>query len=318
MQTQTIIGFHSNQLCERGTEIALYDYAYYNETLYGNRSIIFYDKNNTNNVRYVIKKFEAKFKVYAYEKFTEIDAIIVKEKINYFYNIKYGTRDDKLVKSCPNLIHGVFVIQPHGEKYATISKYLADKNNNIVDYVPHMINIPTDTKSNLREFLHIPDSAIVFGRYGGKEQFSVEFVHEAIREIVKTNSNIYFLFANTNVFYSHPQIIYLNSIIKLEEKAKFINTCDAMIHARSDGETFGLAIGEFSTLNKPIITTKHGDLAHIDILGDKAIVCENKAQVINAFTNIKTIICKKDDWNAYQDYTPEKVMAKFMKVFLDK
>lgn len=315
---QTIIGFHSNQLCERGTEIALYDYAFYNETLYGNKSIIFYDKNNANNVRYVIKKFEAKFKCYAYEKFTEIDTIIKKENINYFYNIKYGTKDDKLVKLCPNLIHGVFVIQPHGEKYATISKYLAEKNNNIVDYVPHMINIPTDIKTNLREFFNIPEGAIIFGRYGGKEQFSVKFVHEAIMDILKLNNNIYFLFANTNQFYSHPRIIYLNSIIKLEEKAKFINTCDAMIHARSDGETFGLAIGEFSTLNKPIITTRSGDLAHLDILGDKAIICANKADAMSTFTNIKSIISKRENWNAYQDYTPEIVMAKFMKVFLGK
>ena len=31
-----------------------------------------------------------------------------------------------------------------------------------------------------------------------------------------------------------------------------------MIHARDDGETFGLSIAEFSSMNKPIITYKPG------------------------------------------------------------
>jgi hypothetical protein len=31
------IGFWSNQLGERGTDIALYDYAYYNQKIFGNK-----------------------------------------------------------------------------------------------------------------------------------------------------------------------------------------------------------------------------------------------------------------------------------------
>ena len=32
--------FHSNQLSERGTEIALFDYAHFNETMLNNKSFI--------------------------------------------------------------------------------------------------------------------------------------------------------------------------------------------------------------------------------------------------------------------------------------
>ena len=39
------IAFHSNQLGLRGTEIALFDYAYYNRELLGNESIIISDIN---------------------------------------------------------------------------------------------------------------------------------------------------------------------------------------------------------------------------------------------------------------------------------
>ena len=35
------IVFHSNQLSLRGTEVAIYDYARYNEEYLGNNSIIF-------------------------------------------------------------------------------------------------------------------------------------------------------------------------------------------------------------------------------------------------------------------------------------
>ena len=197
-----------------------------------------------------------------------------------------------------------------------VSKHLATKYNNIVDYVSHMINFPICTE-NLRSVLNIPTDGIVFGRYGGPKQFDIEFVHSAIRRILEIDNNIYFLSANINVFYRHPRIIYLNCIVNLNEKIKFINTCDAMIHTRSDGEMFGLSVGEFSSLGKPIITTDSGDTAHIDMLGTKAIIYKNKEQLIEIFKNIKQIINTQSNWNAYDDYTLEKVMNKFMKIFLD-
>jgi len=309
------IGFHSNQLCERGVSVALYDYAYYNQKIYGNTSIIFYCKHYNSDTN-VIRKFEKEFKCYAYDTFSDIDKIILDEKIDYFYNIKSGSKsDNQLVTKCPNLIHAVFTVEPHGEKYATISKQLSSKYNNIVDYVPHMINLP-ECNENMREQINIPNNAIVLGRIGGFYQFDIQIAHNAIKNILDIDSNIFFLFVNTNIFYEHPQIIYLDKIIDLIEKVKFINTCDAMIHARSDGETFGLAIAEFSSLNKPVITSvSNTDNSHIEILGSKGIIYDTEESLIKIFKNIRTIIKSKNDWNAYKEYTPEKVMKKFMDVF---
>ena len=312
------IGFHSNQLCERGTDVAMYDYAYYNEKMYNNKSIIFYCKHNSNNDVDVIKKFETQFKCYGYDNFSDIEQIIQDERIDYFYNCKSGSiSDNQLIKSCPNLIHAVFTVEPHGEKYAAISKQLSEKYNNIADFVPYMINLPKCDK-NARQQFNIPNDAIVIGRYGGYSQFDIQVAHEAIKSILNTDLNLYFLFANTNVFYEHPRIIYLNKIIDLEDKVTFINTCDAMIHARSDGETFGLAVGEFSSCNKPIITCKSVmDNSHIDILGEKGIIYGSKESLIEIFKNIKNIINSRSDWNAYAEYSPENVMEKFFKVFID-
>ena len=105
-------------------------------------------------------------------------------------------------------------------------------------------------------------------------------------------------------------------IINLDKKVEFINSCDAMLWARSDGETFGLAIAEFSIRNKPIICSKLGhDKAHVHLLGDKGIwyTPENLEHILTEFD--RTEMCK-GDWNAYTDYTPEKVMETFKQVFI--
>jgi len=91
-----------------------------------------------------------------------------------------------------------------------------------------------------------------------------------------------------------------------------------MIHARSIGETFGLSIAEFSIKNKPIITCMSGDLEHIKILGDKAILYNSKEDLMNIFKNIISIINSRNDWNAYKSFTPVNIMNLFNKYILRK
>ena len=92
-----------------------------------------------------------------------------------------------------------------------------------------------------------------------------------------------------------------------------------MIHARAMGETFGLSIAEFSIKNKPIITCKCGDLEHIKILGDKAIIYNSAEELINIFKNIQSIIRSRTDWNAYYIfYTPKYIMNLFQTHIFNK
>ena len=311
------IGFHTDQLSERGTEIALFDYAYFNEKLYGNKSIIFYKKNNKFSHPNAIDRFRKTFECYAYSNFEEIEKYILEFNIEYLYNIKNDRPSkNQKVKNCINLNHAVFELEPHGEKYAAISEHLCEAFNINVPVVPHMINIPKHDE-NMRKELDIPDNAIVFGRHGGFSEFSIIEACYAIVEILNRRDDIYFIFVNTHVFFQHPRIIYLDAIIDLHKKSKFINTCDAMIHARIDGETFGLAIGEFSTLNKPVITTFGHYNAHIKLLGDKAIIYKSTEELLSIFMNIEKIIASRSDWNAFKEYTPEKVMKQFMNVFIE-
>ena len=100
--------------------------------------------------------------------------------------------------------------------------------------IPHMINLPNHSR-NMRTKLNIPEHASVFGRHGGYHQFDIQYVQQIVYIVAKRYTNIYFLFVNTRPFCENlPNIIHIPMIIDLDEKTEFINTCDAMIWARSE------------------------------------------------------------------------------------
>lgn len=322
-----LIVFHQPHLSSRGTSVAMYDYADYNETLLGNTSIILYQDNHESTHPLTEEKFNKRFKCYKYTHSSQIDLLLTMigcDDNSVIYHIKYGHNDGLLSKKYKNAIHAVFIYSPHGysprDKYALVSEYLAKKyiRTNFYEgyYVPHIVRPFVKPSSNFREVLNIPNNAIVIGRYGGDTTFSIDYVKKCIIEYVINHPNYYFIFMSTNKFSNHPNIIYMDTTFDLEIKSKFIDTCDAMIHARIDGETFGCSVAEFSVANKPIITTKSGDLCHIDILGDEAILYNDEQSLINIFDNITTIINSKPHRNGYSDFYPEKVMNIFNNVFL--
>ena len=90
-----------------------------------------------------------------------------------------------------------------------------------------------------------------------------------------------------------------------------------MLHARGHGETFGLSVAEFSVRNKPIITCKCGDLEHIKLLGDKAILYDSTESLVDIFKNLRTTIQTHTDWNCYRDYSPQNVMNMFKTLIFD-
>ena len=249
------IAFHDNQLGERGTTVAVFDYAYYNKHILGNESIIMYDGTDKRNVKDVIKKFGKEFKLRPYGNWNkDANRILTEENCDILYMQKAGGWDGKIAHPsvCKTIIHCVFVTNcPHGNVYGRISNYFGDNKWPVVNY---MVNLP-DVKGDMRKELNIPEDAIVFGRHGGLDQFDIPNVHMAIDKITDENPNLYFFLVNTKKFCKDKKnIIHYGKIIDLEKKTKFINSCDAMIHARKGGETFGSAIAEFSIKNKPIIT----------------------------------------------------------------
>lgn len=310
------IAFHSNQLSIRGTEVALYNYAKYNEDILGNKSVIF---SHPNSDLSALKKFEDRFEVkllnwYQYEKY------LLDNDFDYLYIIKMGTNDGYCFKTIKTLVHSVFRFNdPHGYKYFYVSDWLAKHQgyDPSTHSLPHICEPLPEVNYNLRDKYDIPQNATVFGGYGGSKQFNIDFVKRAIEDVVKQYENIYFMFMNFDKFTDHPNVLFLPSTYDLNEKSSFVNSCDAMIHARSGGETFGLSISEFALENKPIITYGESvERAHIEIMGERAITYKNYEDVIDIFKDLSKYK-KYDDYSLpYKQFSPKIIMDKFNKVFL--
>lgn len=329
------IAFHDNALSERGTTISVYDYAYYNKHYLGNESIILYDATSPETDKTVVEKFKKEFVVRSYLSWKhEANEILKEENCNILYMQKSGDWDGKVASPnvCKTIIHCVFNTNyEHGDIYGKVSSCFGSHSSSkgvLYPVVNLMVNIPVQENANMRKELGIPNDALVFGRHGGYHEFNIQFVLRCIDDFSRKNPNIYFLFVNTNQFCeSRSNIIHLDKIVDLNEKVRFINTCDAMIHARAMGETFGLAVAEFSTLNKPVITygnegvSKYEgyDRCHLDILKDKCFIYNDYGSLLVAFNRVmlnKTII-KDCDWNAYKNHTPQKIMDEFNEKFIE-
>ena len=92
------IAFMSNQLGERGTEVAMYDYAHYNEKFLGNTSIILHYKNHYFNSDKAIEKFKNRFKVFAIIEKEEVDNILKENNIDIFYYEHGGGINDEQIE----------------------------------------------------------------------------------------------------------------------------------------------------------------------------------------------------------------------------
>lgn len=316
------VGFYQAHLCLRGTTVALFDYAYHNQKLLGNKSIVIYDSGNQFNDISVLKKFSDIFDLVPIEGDRNVENInlaLKKYNCDAVYVIKGGYKRDGLNPTfCKSLIHAVAMAPPqekHGDVWAYASHWLKEfcAPTTDIPVVPHMVDLP-QVDENLRNELGIPKTAIVFGRHGGLDTWNLPWADHVIHESLNVRKDIYYIFQNTSIKFDHPRVIHIPPVADMTYKTKFINTCNAMIHARHEGESFGLACAEFSLRNKPIITWSGSrERSHIQILGEKAHLYSTPKEMLNE------ILCferKYEDYNCYKEYSPQKVMNKFYREFL--
>jgi hypothetical protein len=243
--------------------------------------------------------------------------------INCFYHVTQGhsAQDEALKNSgLPFLVHMTGVGHyPWGLIYAYVSEWMSEFcSRKTVPFVPHIVQLP-NTDENLRTALEIPEDSIVIGRLGGGYSWNIHFVNNVISEVVSLRSDIYFLLVNVPYFpqyFAHPRIKVFSSFPYDQLlKRKLINSCDAMLHARAEGESFGFAPAEFSIANRPVITYAHStERAHISILQKRGIYYESP----DTLRSILLCIGKKQQvqWNCYTEFGAEPVIKKFYDVFL--
>ena len=325
------VAFIVKHFTERGTELSTYNYAKYNEKILGNKSIIIAlnkssEKNKKEFINTTRELFSKNFKIIDIRNIEEMKEIINNEKISHAYIQSHGFYRDifKLNKKniwgkCQTIYHYVF--GPMARQGSDVRCVIGDDLNKRfckkIPVLPYIVN-KHKNYGDLRKELNIDPNTTVFGRHGGLETFDLKFVKNSIEEVLDKRKDIVFLFLNTKKFTTHERIIYLKKTISLREKSLFIDTCDYMLHARKDGETFGLAVAEFSVANKPIITYANSkDKEHLRILNNMSVVYKNKKELINILMKSKREYLNNKNFNCYEKYSPEKVMKIFNDICLD-
>lgn len=308
-----LVGFLNNQIDGRGTGNAVFNYAHYNETILGNKSRILTFPNAVNDPL-MEEKIKARF-----GKYYTLDSIPT--DLDVIYHIKYGNDIENSVNvpGVRYVVHAVFEgNRPHGDRYAAVSEWMGQRDS--IPWVPHITRV-ADTNLDYRKALGIPKEAAVIGRLGGHDSFDIPWVWSAIENtlINRPKDDIWFLFLNTArheyISNKYPNILHFDSTQDDYVKRAFINTCDAMLHARSRGETFGISVGEFAILGKPIFTFDGSyEKAHIFELRGTARTYTDENDLSDqlvAFRHGET------NHPFYDRFTPEMVMQKFKEVFLE-
>lgn len=315
--------FHENELNYRGTSIALYDYADFNEKILGNESVIAFDKNCKTNHPLGIEKFRSRFEVFGYDDFSEVDSFIQKNNVELLYAIKNGDHDGIDSKECKTAVHAVFKhFEPHGDVYAYVSEWLAlEMTGGKYPFVPHMVNFEQDTHEDLRKELNIPKNAKVFGYFGGSQSFNIQFAQKTVEEIAGKYRAYFFIFMGVDSFIKKrwwksdlKNIIFLPPSNSILYKLRFINTCNALLHARERGETFGITVAEFALKGKPVITFADSpEKAHLMELGNDAYLYRNKVDLKDILLDADLSVSARE---SYKKFLPEPVMEKFKNVFI--
>jgi glycosyltransferase involved in cell wall biosynthesis len=316
------IAFYQPHICLYGTTVSYYDYAHFNQSILGNKSYMIYDRSHPANNELVIDKFKRSMEVIPLDGHCNMGLVEKKlDELNVdaLYIQKCGKKDDGIfVKNKPVFIHAVGCENdPHGLVYAYVSEWLSKELSNYErPFIPYMAHLP-EHEEDFRADLNIPLDATVFSRMGGFYSWNIPFVNSVIATVLNEREDVYFVFAQTEKFIDHPRVIHVDPFADLITKRKFINTSDVFLHARAEGESFGMACAEYSICNKPIITYEHSpERSHIFTLGDKGIYYDGPEKLLEILRTFK--YDPSSNYNAYDNLSPQKVIEKFKNVFLDK
>ena len=310
----------------RGSGVASYDYAHFNEVLLNNQSFFIFNRAHEKDFHPLgVKRIGERFPVLYLQQIGDLDGLLAREKIDFMYTIRTGHIEPGIPSNCPCGVHAMFQhYVPHGTVYAYVSEWLSlqAKQHLGVDvpYVPHMVYGPRQANINLRKRLRIPQDALVFGRYGGFTQFDLKMAQQAVVEVLSRSKHHYFLFMNTHKFIHHSRVFFLPPSTEPQNKCSFIQACDAMIHGRRLGESFGMSIAEFLYQGKPVIAWNSGnDLNHLHMLGEHGLFYDSQQKLVSLLLSFAPDDHPTERYQAIADkFSAEKTMAKFNDVFLTK
>lgn len=225
---QLTICFHTNEFNNRGTTVAIYDYAHYNEVLLKHKSIFLMPNLTAVFEGVSYPKFHKRFgTIHSYE-LTDSGGMVQKAvdlKCDVLYIMKSGDllsgpafHKQFACEGPPLSVHAIFNYHRHGSAYAMLSiAQIRAINPRIVtslsaqqldeSWVPHIVQIPTLSaieqeevqKLDFRKKYKISSNATVFCRHGGDDTFNIPYAHEAVCQVANQRPQTHFLFLGTKV-----------------------------------------------------------------------------------------------------------------------
>ncbi len=296
------------------------EYAEFSQSLLGHEALFFLPRARALSAPSVVAQLEERFPVHYFNHSRELDRSVSAQKVDFLYTIKPGYFDGLVIRSARHGIHAMFYTDEfHGDAMAYVSRWMSRAATGREDYfVPHFVR-KMESDEDLRDELGIPREARVFGRHGGPESFNIGFVREAVLAHARRFPQDHFVFLNTPPMGAGgdrlPNIHHLPGTPDLGRKSRFLATCNAMLHSQINGETFGLAIGEFAVLGKPVITYAHPKVrAHLEMLRGRGMLFANRRELDQILVEFQP---HRISGTEYEDYmNPRLVMSYFEKIFL--
>ena len=314
--------FQTDVLCYRGSTVAITDYVRYNQEILGNESVICYDWARPYHLDggtepEVVEALMSEFQVRGYDQISELQRIVDEEKIDVLYNGNHFIPTNCRVVY--NEAWQLYNPNPAFYAYSYISEWLAAemgrRHNQTFPYMPHIVQLPEPT-GDLREELNIKPGQTVIGRIGGLFTFNLPFVKQAIVNILSKRDDFVFIFAGTDPWFDHPNVRHVPEFHSPQRKANFFNTCDATLHARSNGESFGLAVAESLSMNKPVLVWEGGeDQNHTFMMRDSGLIYSPDT-IEDKLLHIRDYINAEDWQQRVAEFRPATVINKFKEIFL--
>lgn len=312
------VAFRSAYLGHRGTEVSLHDYATEARKFLGIDPVILLPPRSPGEPAGVRARFEESFSCRECGDPGQLDRILREENCEAFYCLKNGHWDGWSSARTATWIHAIFPeVQSHGTVYAFVSRWLSEVwGHGEVPWVPHIIR-PWAEEGDLRQELGIPQGAKVFGRHGGADSFDLPAAHEAVRTVSLGHPEIHFVLLNTDPFlFPRPaNVHHLPGTADRGRVGRFLRTCDAMVHGRMRGETFGMAIAEAGVCGKPVFTWRHSpERNHLGWITDECWRYSDARELHDKLVHFHPSDAM--DFSFVAEFAPARVMEKFREVFL--
>jgi len=219
--------------------------------------------------------------------------------LDYLYHVSSSSPDrTEWLSTLPyqTLLHQVGYqapdfISPTNFAYTSYwqSYFFSANQAHVLPYIIHPPSPAEPTKEIARQLLGIHPNEIVLMRHGGLDTWNLSFASHAVVESLKYRNDLTYIFLNTPRFSDHPKIHFFDGTHDFLFVSQLLAASDAMLHARWEGETFGLACSEFLIRSKPIITWASSRERNHILMADKSIIMYNQlSDLIQLLCNLST------------------------------